>query len=374
MKIPNMKQPNHTKRSHQSRTRSPLLWFAALVLLIFASPSPIRAQDIIEPDLPGIGLDDDATTMQMEDAGEGDNKRFRIVTAEDVSTVAVGDIYKNNSSYFKVAEILRKGTKGGKFVVERIRGKFDPTLKWDRVSGEGPLMIQSRETMVDRFLTGGALMWPLVALLLLTIILTVRSVFYYRTEAHCSEDYLDSCKKAIKKGDLDRFEEVSIKQKGLLASCARAMMIDFEESDKADLQAHAQGAARRQVARMRFPVKLLGFIAVVAPLLGLLGTVIGMIQCFDSVAGQAADQAKAIAMAAGIKKALMTTAFGLIVAVPALFVAFLFNFRLRLLVTDCEAAADDLILRISRLVKQAIPASETRTAGPGPEPGPEPAE
>ena len=54
------------------------------------------------------------------------------------------------------------------FDVERIRGSFDPTMTWTRVSGLGPLSIQSRETLIDRFLNGGPLMWPLALLLLLT--------------------------------------------------------------------------------------------------------------------------------------------------------------------------------------------------------------
>ena len=196
----------------------------------------------------------------------------------------------------------------------------------------------------------------MVALLLLTIILVARLFFYYRPSAHCSPEFVKRCRKAIRRGDFEDFEDLTVREQGLLAHSARAMVATVEDDiDMDQVEGRAQGAARREVARMRFPVRRLSFFAVVAPLLGLLGAVIGMIQCFDSVAGQAADQSKAVAMAAGIKQALLTTAFGLIVAVPALFFAFLFNHKLKLLTTDCEVAAEDLVHSIGRFFKGAPP-------------------
>ena len=323
--------------------------------LLCATSFSARAQDLETG--PGLTLEDldfgeDTVQMQMDDAGEGDGKRFDVVTDEDISTLVEGDVYKNNGSFFKVSSIGSKGADGGSFSVERIRGKFDPVMKWNRVSGQGPLTLQTRETLIDRFLSGGLLMWPLVALLLLTLILVARLFIYYRPKSHCSPDFVKGCRNAIRRGDFDEFEDLTVKEKGLLAHSARAMAATVDDDvDIEHIEARAEGAARREVARMRFPVRLLSFIAVVAPLLGLLGTVIGMIQCFDSVAGEAADQSKAVAMAAGIKQALLTTAFGLIVAVPALFFSFLFNHKLKLLMVDCEVAADDLVGAVKRFLK-----------------------
>jgi biopolymer transport protein ExbB len=324
------------------------------LILIFTLPIAVsRAQEGDGSLLDDLEFGDDVIDMQMEDAGEGDAKRFSVVTDEDVSTLAVDDIYKNNGSFFKVVEIGSKGSKGGKFTVERTRGSFDPTQSWTRISGQGPLSIQSRETLFDRFFNGGPLMWPLALLLLLTIVLAVQGFLHLRPKKHCPEEFMTSARKAIDKGDLDRFEELAIKTPGLLPHSARAMMVRFEESTVQELGERSQAAARRQVARMRFPVRLLGFVAVVAPLLGLLGTVLGLIMSFDSIGGGAADAGKAATMAAGIKVALMTTAFGLIVAVPALFFAFVFNHKLRLLITDCEVGADEILHDIARLRRRA---------------------
>ena len=94
---------------------------------------------------------------------------------------------------------------------------------------------------------------------------------------------------------------------------------------EAGRQAHDPGAAERAAARVatveldRFEkwIPLLGFIAQAAPLFGLLGTVIGMVDLFGSMEASASSVDTAT-LSAGIWKALLTTAAGLIIAIPAL--------------------------------------------------------
>ena len=98
----------------------------------------------------------------------------------------------------------------------------------------------------------------------------------------------------------------------------------------------------------RFLRKKLAFIAVlagVAPLLGLLGTVLGMIQTFDVIAIFGTSNAKA--MAGGISVALVTTQAGLVVAIPGLFVSGFLTRRSRRL----ESALDEFSLALDRKLK-----------------------
>jgi biopolymer transport protein ExbB len=98
----------------------------------------------------------------------------------------------------------------------------------------------------------------------------------------------------------------------------------------------------------RFLRKKLAFIAVlagVAPLLGLLGTVLGMIQTFDVIAIFGTSNAKA--MAGGISVALVTTQSGLMVAIPGLFVSGFLTRRSRRL----ESALDEFSLALDRKLK-----------------------
>ena len=101
-------------------------------------------------------------------------------------------------------------------------------------------------------------------------------------------------------------------------------------------------AASRVVHEMERYISTLGTIAAMAPLLGLLGTVIGMIDIFSSFMGTDMTSNPAV-LASGISKALVTTASGLIVAIPALFFHRLLQRRIDDLVVGMEQEAIKLV-------------------------------
>jgi biopolymer transport protein ExbB len=114
------------------------------------------------------------------------------------------------------------------------------------------------------------------------------------------------------------------------------------------------------VRRLRLPLEGLSLIAAVAPLLGLLGTVIGIVISFEAVAFDAASAAKAQALALGIRMALFTTLGGLCVAIPALFIRFFGNTRLSAVVSECELHTEEFlheIAQIKRNSKEPAPAA-----------------
>lgn len=197
-------------------------------------------------------------------------------------------------------------------------------------------------------------MYPIAVLLLLLLIVTIRSLLYYRVALHCPAPFMAECSKAIEAGDLKRFEDLSVQQKGLLAHTCRVMVANIRRLTLEEIKARVEAEAIHEVGRLSFPLRLMNFIAVAAPLLGLLGTVLGMITCFDSLAGEAATQSKAMVMAAGIKQALLTTAFGLIVALPALFIFFIFNYRMNQIANLCAVSAEELIHEIAILGRDAL--------------------
>ena len=286
---------------------------------------------------------DEVLKTEMEAAETGDEKEFSVSTDDDIRSLEAGDIYKSNNSFFKVTRIGSQGADGGKFTVQRIAGKNDPSRKWNRISGLGPLTVVGRETLLDRFLSGGRLMYPIAFLLLVLIVILLNSLWVYRRGKQCPVSFVGAAKDSLTKGDVERFEGLAQGQSGLFASICRAMVTNFRTSTDEDIRARCESEAIRQISLLRTPLKGLNFIAAVAPLLGLLGTVIGMIACFDSLSGEMASASKSQAMAGGIKVALLTTAAGLSVAVPALLVFFIFNQKLNLIVAHCEALAGDFV-------------------------------
>ncbi len=102
------------------------------------------------------------------------------------------------------------------------------------------------------------------------------------------------------------------------SSCARIVRTAAKHlgSDRENIEFYVNDAAQREVHKLRRFIGVFAVIASVAPLLGLLGTVTGMIQAFREVALEGLGSGQALAP--GIYQALVTTAAGLIVAIPAL--------------------------------------------------------
>lgn len=102
------------------------------------------------------------------------------------------------------------------------------------------------------------------------------------------------------------------------------------------LEAELEWRGNYEVARMQQHISLLELVAMISPLLGLLGTVLGMIQSFQELA-LAEGAANASLLAAGIWQALLTTAAGLLVAIPAAVAAALLNGRVERVAQQIEA-------------------------------------
>ncbi len=109
---------------------------------------------------------------------------------------------------------------------------------------------------------------------------------------------------------------------------------------KADLEAAAAETIFHEETRYMLWVNMLNAIAAVAPMMGLLGTVSGMITSFDQLA---AGASKPSDFAGGIGEAMLTTAFALIVAIPAMLAYFVFKNVLQSLVSNLAHTTSTLI-------------------------------
>jgi biopolymer transport protein ExbB len=116
-----------------------------------------------------------------------------------------------------------------------------------------------------------------------------------------------------------------------------AGLIHWEDGLK-DVSAALEDAGQREADDLHKHLPALQGIASVAPLLGLLGTVVGMIKCFYTVAQERALGNPAL-LAGGIGEALITTAVGLSVAIPALVLYYLFRGRTRKLTRELDDIA-----------------------------------
>lgn len=312
---------------------------AALLGAALWAATTAVAQDKL--DLDSILRDKETLTQsEMEEAGSGDRKQFKIKTDNDISALEVGATYKNDEkTFFKVASIDSKGAKGGTFILERTNGAAEPGKKFTKINGEGPAAILARTTMIDIYLQGGGFLHPIAFLFVVVVVLLINSLLIYRNQRQCRAAFIDQAEKALVAGDIKQFDELAAKEKGMLAHICRAMTYRLEHSTMDDIKHRVEVAAGKQIARLRIPVKTMNLIAVAAPLLGLLGTIVGMVIVFEAVAGTT-GAAKASALASGIRVKLFCTAAAMIVAIPALFCYFIFNQKLSVIIAECEIVAE----------------------------------
>ncbi len=114
-----------------------------------------------------------------------------------------------------------------------------------------------------------------------------------------------------------------------------------------DMQTAMQEVSEREVSKLYRKIEYLAFIAGAAPMLGLLGTVTGMIVSFNVIA-QSEGTAKPSQLAEGIWEALITTVEGLVVAIPVMFFVSFFRGRIDSFVAEAEVVVEKLMGRFRK--------------------------
>lgn len=160
--------------------------------------------------------------------------------------------------------------------------------------------------------------WPLILCSVLALALILERLFQLRAGKILPPQTMEQAVEITRRGVPPEASVVQLEKKGLLgpvlASGLRCLQKNPAASDE-DIRAHMEMAGRLAGRHLERYLTTLGTIASAAPLLGLLGTVIGMIEIF---AAQTAGTGQPAQLAYGISVALYNTAFGLIVAIPTL--------------------------------------------------------
>ncbi len=117
---------------------------------------------------------------------------------------------------------------------------------------------------------------------------------------------------------------------------------EVSDPDPTLLKEVIESEGARQVASMQGQIQLLLDVAVIAPMVGLLGTVFGMLKAFSGV-GYAIESAKPVVLAQGVSQALVTTAFGLMVGIPAMMAYAYFRRRASRQVALLEVASTGVL-------------------------------
>ncbi len=195
--------------------------------------------------------------------------------------------------------------------------------------------------------------WPLVACSVLAMALIFERFLALKTSRVAPPQLLDEAisvsSVAVPGPDTVAQLEQNSALGAVLASGLRTLN-KTPQCSEADLRAAMEGAGRAAAHRLEKYLSALATIASAAPLLGLLGTVIGMIEIFGSQTGGVGGGNPA-QLAHGISVALYNTAFGLIVAIPALIFWRYFRSRVDGYLLTLELAAEHFLRHLTQLRK-----------------------
>ncbi len=202
----------------------------------------------------------------------------------------------------------------------------------------------TEKSLLDLYNQGGFLMHFILLCSVGTIAVSVYCALQIRTGKMRPKDQLALLTNQLAKRDPGSAYEVCRNRPNSFSNVMSAALlkVNFERdlANKLSMEAAGAEAIAEEETRYMIWVNYLNVFATLAPMLGLLGTVTGMIQSFDQLAAGRSEPAD---LAGGIGEAMITTAGGLFVGIPAMFLFFFFRNRLLLAITEIQKSATFLI-------------------------------
>lgn len=201
--------------------------------------------------------------------------------------------------------------------------------------------------MLDIFLRGGPVMYPLLAcsIIVLTVIIE-RTFFWFRLGMTHEQSLVDEILELCRCGDWQAVKLKSENSKDFIIKILINGIVHREFS----MGKAMESAASEEIKRMRQYMNVLDTMITVAPLLGIFGTVIGIITSFDVLGTTGIEHPQAVT--AGIAQALITTATGLGIAIFTVFPYNYFNSRVEKAAHDIENYATSLEIVYEKLAPE----------------------
>jgi biopolymer transport protein ExbB len=187
--------------------------------------------------------------------------------------------------------------------------------------------------VLDLLKPGGIVMFPLLLCSVLALAIIIERFWTLRVSRLAPKSLVQDLWSAIRKKELNSRKIKELKDAAPLGRVLAAGLINAKHGREI-MKESIQEEASHVVHEMERFLTALGTIAVITPLLGLLGTVLGMIKVFAQL--QLEGAGNAAALAGGISEALITTAAGMTIAIPALIFHRYFLRRVDEIVVDME--------------------------------------
>jgi biopolymer transport protein ExbB len=194
--------------------------------------------------------------------------------------------------------------------------------------------------VLEKFNQGGTFMWPLLIASIIGLAVILERLWTLSRARVNTTGLMSQVISALKQDGLQGGVEVCQRTRGPIAAILHAGLMRASKGPEA-VEKAIESAGTIEMAFLQRGLIILASIANVAPLLGFLGTVSGMIHAFEAIA--AAEQVSAKLVATGISEALITTATGLMIAIPVQLANNFFISRIDRFVLEMEEASIELV-------------------------------
>ncbi|MBF0253536.1 MAG: MotA/TolQ/ExbB proton channel family protein [Candidatus Omnitrophica bacterium] len=208
--------------------------------------------------------------------------------------------------------------------------------------------------MWDVIQKGGPLMWPILACSFAAFVITAERIFYLQKVSVDARKFSEQIARSVKRNRIMDAVDLCEKTPGPVATVLKEGILKHDRP-RAEIREAIEDAALHEVPQLERRLPVLATIAHISPLLGLLGTVTGMVEAFQVIQ----EKSSAVSplnpgdLAGGIWQALLTTVVGLCVAIPTYVAYNYLTSRVDGLVLDMEKGATDLLSTLSE--KRDVP-------------------
>lgn len=203
------------------------------------------------------------------------------------------------------------------------------------------MLLPTNLTIVDQFSEGGIPLLAILALSILFLAVTIERLVHFRARAVVPDGLVERVRPLWEARDYAAIDQLLLAEDSTLARVMR-YLVKHREQGFAFLSNEAGDIASMELRHHQHKAYALAIVATVAPIVGLLGTVLGMIESFQVIA-YANGMGNATLLAGGISKALVNTASGLAVALPALGMHHFFKHRMAVLGLALERQINGLL-------------------------------
>lgn len=194
------------------------------------------------------------------------------------------------------------------------------------------------------FLAGGPVMWPILLCSVFALAIILEKFWHLHKIRIDTQEFLSNILNKMKHHQIKEALEICDRIKNPISNILKAGILKYDRP-RTQIKETIEDAALYEVPRLEKNLSALATIAHISPLLGLLGTVTGMVRCFQTIQTKATSfhPVSPGDLAGGIWEALLTTVAGLIVAIPT-FVAYNYLVsRVNAFILEMEKASTEFV-------------------------------